>query len=52
MVERRVMNRGGYFEIEELVDGEWKSICICDTINECKQILRDYKILDGGNEDE
>lgn len=48
--ERRVMKRGELYDIEEkLGDGDWATVCECATINEAKDLLKNLKALDEGN---
>lgn len=48
MKERRVMKRGGLYDIEErLGSGNWAPVCECSSINEAKELLKNLKTLEG-----
>ena len=46
MVERRVMNMDGVFEVQEKIDGQWAVIGECESIESAKTFLKSLKILE------
>lgn len=45
-MQRRVMNMGGHFEIQEKNGKVWESVHKCRTIEDAKQMLKTLKTLE------